>query len=239
MSASALVIIDMQREMQVRLDAGRDCVNPGAGAAIARLVAACRAAEVPVVHAFGRATGSPGVDVVGIDNLACGRMAAQTLAARGYTRVAFLGGPETATSTQDRLAGFLEGLAGFPAIAVSSSFAGDYTFEAGRREMLRLAEAGPAEAYFCGDDVLSIGALSALRDRGYDVPGGVGILGLNDMEIAGWQNIDLTTIRQPVGEIVEASVEAIVAMLADPDRVPEARVFPCAVVERGTLRPLS
>ncbi|MCB1397978.1 MAG: cysteine hydrolase [Rhodobacter sp.] len=50
MSASALVIIDMQREMQVRLDAGRDCVNPGAGAAIARLVAACRAAEVPVVH---------------------------------------------------------------------------------------------------------------------------------------------------------------------------------------------
>ncbi|MCB1331700.1 MAG: substrate-binding domain-containing protein, partial [Maritimibacter sp.] len=60
-----------------------------------------------------------------------------------------------------------------------------------------------------------------------DVPGDVGILGLNDMEIAGWQNIDLTTIRQPVGEIVEASVEAIVAMLSDPDRLPEARVFPC------------
>ena len=199
---------------------------------------AFRAAEVPVVHAFGRATGSPGVDVVGIDNLACGRMAAETLAARGYTRVAFMGGPEGATSTQDRLAGFLEGLAGFPGIAVSSSYAGAYTFEAGRREMLRLAEAGPAEAYFCGDDVLSIGALSALSDRGFDVPGDVGILGLNDMEIAGWQNIDLTTIRQPVGEIVEASVEAIVAMLSDPDRLPEARVFPCDVVERGTLRPL-
>ena len=200
---------------------------------------AFRAAGVPVVHAFGRPTGRPGVDVVGIDNVACGRMAARTLAERGYTRVAFMGGPEGATTTQDRLAGFLEGMADYPSIAVSHSFAAGYTFEAGRQEMLRLAEAGPAEAYFCGDDVLSIGALSALRERGFAVPGDVGILGLNDMEIAGWQNIDLTTIRQPIGEIVGASIDAMEAMLADPDRAPEARIFPCELVERGTLRPLT
>ncbi|MCB1338224.1 MAG: LacI family DNA-binding transcriptional regulator [Maritimibacter sp.] len=197
------------------------------------------AAGVPVVHAFGRVSGASGVAVVGIDNVECGRMAARTLAARGYGRVGFLGGPETATSTQDRFAGFRAGLAGFPEIAVSHSFAGDYTFEAGRREMLRLVEAGPAEAYFCGDDVLSIGAMSALADRGLAVPGDVGIIGLNDMEIAGWDNIRLTTIRQPIGEIVAGAIEAMVTMLAAPEAVPASRVFACEVVERATLRPLT
>ena len=46
----ALVIVDMQRDMQIRLDRGRDCVNPDACAAVARLAATCRAVGVPVIH---------------------------------------------------------------------------------------------------------------------------------------------------------------------------------------------
>lgn len=200
---------------------------------------AFRRAGLPVVHSFGRWTADPETHVVGIDNRDCGRMAALTLLARGYTRVAFLGGPESATSTQDRLAGFLEALDSTPVTGASTSFAASYTFEAGRTEMQRLLDqAAPAEAYFCGDDVLSIGAMSALRDAGLRVPEDVGLLGLNDMEIAGWQNIALTTIRQPIAPIIEASVELALASIADPGRLPEARLFPCRIVERGTLRPL-
>ena len=70
---------------------------------------AFRDAGVAVVHAFGRPTGQ--TDVVGIDNVAAGQMAAQTLIARGYRSVGFLGGPDSATSTQDRAAGFLTTLA--------------------------------------------------------------------------------------------------------------------------------
>ena len=75
--------------------------------------------------------------VVGIDNIACGRMAAEALIRRGYTRVAFLGGPENATSTQDRLAGFLDELRRYPDVRGSHSFADAYTFEAGRAGKLR------------------------------------------------------------------------------------------------------
>lgn len=57
------------------------------------------------------------------------------------------------------------------------------------------------------------------------------------MEMAAWENINLTTIRQPIREIVNSSLELIVSMLDDPDRCPEARLFPCQVIERGTLRP--
>ena len=195
-----------------------------------------RDAGVPVVHSFGRHSSSPQVHVVGIDNVECGRMAARTLVARGYTKIAFMGGPESATSTQDRYTGFMSELSQHRDLEVSYSFARAYSFDAGRAQMARLIEAGPAEAYFCGDDVLSIGAMSAIDSAGLNVPGDIGLIGLNDMEMARWQNIDLTTIRQPIQQIIGASVELIVAMLADPERMPEARLFPCRVMDRGTLR---
>ena len=103
--------------------------------------------------------------------------------------------------------------------------------------MLRLLKSERAEAYFCGDDVLSIGVLSAILDSDLKVPEDIGIIGLNDMEMARWENIDLTTIHQPIRQIVSSSIELMVATLNEPDRYPEARIFPCSVVERGTLRP--
>lgn len=193
---------------------------------------AFRAAHLPVVHAFGRYSDRPDVHVVGIDNVACGRMAAEALLRRGYRRVGFLGGPEQATSTQDRAAGFVQGLAG---LSVTLSYAADYTFDAGRAAMQRLLDA-PAEAYFCGDDLLAVGALTAIEDAGLKVPRDIGLIGLNDMEMSRWQNIGLTTIRQPVAEIIDAAIELVVASIDDPAKAPETRLFPCEIIERRTLR---
>lgn len=198
---------------------------------------AFRDKKMPVVNTFGRYSSSPEVHVVGIDNVEAGRMAAQALVARGYTNIAFLGGPEAATSTQDRLKGFREELANHTGIQTSHSFAEEYSFQAGRKEMLRLAQGNLAEAYFCGDDVLSIGVLSAIKDEGLRVPEDIGVIGLNDMEMSSWESIALTTIHQPIKHIINSSVELMAAMLDEPDRYPEARLFPCRIIERGTLRP--
>jgi DNA-binding LacI/PurR family transcriptional regulator len=198
---------------------------------------AFRDQNLPVVHTFGRYSSTPEVHVVGIDNVESGKMATNELIQRGYKKLAYLGGPQTATSTQDRLKGFEKALACHPNIERSHSYATDYSFEAGRTEMLRLLEADPAEAYFCADDVLSIGALSAIREKGLRVPEDIGIIGLNDMEMSSWQNINLTTIHQPIRQIISSTIELMVAILDEPNRPPEARLFPCQVVERGTLRP--
>ncbi|MFK7892858.1 MAG: LacI family DNA-binding transcriptional regulator [Granulosicoccus sp.] len=197
---------------------------------------AFRLASLPVVHSFGRPISTPSVPVVGIDNVECGRMAAREFAARGYREVAFMGGPRNASSTQDRLEGFLSETRLHSGISATYSFAQAYSFRSGRMEMQRLLGAPLAEAYFCGDDVLSIGALSALRESGRAVPDDIGILGLNDMEMAGWENISLTTIHQPIRLIVNASIELITGMLEDPDSCPQTRLFPCTIVERNTLR---
>jgi DNA-binding LacI/PurR family transcriptional regulator len=193
-------------------------------------------AGLPVVHAFGRHSISPNVPVVGIDNEACGRIAAETLIRRGYRHVAFLGGPRAASSTQDRAAGFLRALAQHPEIRVSDSYASDYTFDAGRAEMQRLLQQTLADAYFCGDDLLAVGALSAIEEAGMAVPRDIGLIGLNDMEMSRWQLIGLTTIRQPVAQIIEAAIELVVMTIETPDRPPETRLFPCQLIERQTLR---
>ncbi len=192
-------------------------------------------AGVPVVHSFGRHRSKPLVDVLGIDNIAAGKLAARTLLDRGYQRIGFLGGPKDATSTQDRESGFLGELAG-SGVEIRTSYAAAYSFEAGRAEMQRLLEAPLAEAYFCGDDVLSIGALSALQAAGRRVPEDVGIIGLNDMEMAGWDNINLTTIHNPIRDIIASSVDLVADLVQAEGHVPKARLFDCSVVERGTLR---
>jgi DNA-binding LacI/PurR family transcriptional regulator len=197
---------------------------------------AFRDAGIPVVHSFGRHSGKPVVDILGIDNIAAGRMAARTLIERGYTEIGFLGGPENATSTVDRENGFLLECAQHSGVTATSSFADAYSFEAGQAEMKTLLKSTLAQAYFCGDDVLSLGAMSALQSAGLSVPNNVGIIGLNDIKMAAWDNINLTTIHNPFSQIIAASIERVMALVEDRDLVPEARLFDCSLVERSTLK---
>lgn len=194
-----------------------------------------RDAGMPVVHSFGRHAASPSVDVLGIDNIAAGQLAARTLVEHGYSDVGFLGGPPDATSTLDREKGFLSEIALHRGVTATTSFANAYSFEAGHAEMLDLLKSRPAQAYFCGDDVLSIGALSALQSAGLRVPEDVGLIGLNDMKMAAWANINLTTIHNPFSEIIAASIARVADLVADPRLPPAVHVFDCSVVERGTL----
>jgi DNA-binding LacI/PurR family transcriptional regulator len=227
---------DPQHSLQLLRQYSVDGVIVASSTLPSRFARAFHDSGIPVVHSFGRVEKSPQVHVVGIDNHECGRIAARALIDRGYRRIAFLGGPESATSTQDRLKGFLETAAKHNDVQVDYSFATAYSFEAGHAEMQRLLKANPADGYFCGDDVLSIGAKSAIEDAGLSVPGNIGIIGLNDMEMAGWKNINLTTIRQPVSEIIKASIEVVTRLLDDPRMRPVAHTFSCHLVERGTIR---
>jgi DNA-binding LacI/PurR family transcriptional regulator len=193
---------------------------------------------IPVVHAFARHLKRPDVDTVGVDNVEVGKLAAREFIARGYRRVGFLGGPDWATSSIDRQRGFAETLNAHGSISFETHFSQNYAFDAGRDAMAQILDRGdPAEAYFCGDDVVSIGAMSILRERGFDIPGKVGLLGVNDMEMARWQNIALTTIRQPVHDIVVAVAERLLTLMQKPDDPVRAIRLEPLLIERKTLGP--
>ncbi len=197
-----------------------------------------RKAGVPVIHAFGRIDAASGVHVVGIDNRKCGAMAAQTLVDRGYRRIALLGGPQSATSTQDRLDGFLAQLKKNRITPSDIRFARDYSYSAGHEAMSELLAEKQVEALFCGDDLICMGAMDAARGAGLSIPDDIGFLGFNDMNMAGWSAYDLSTIHQPIRDIIMSSVELVVALVEAPERSTETRLFSCSIVERSTLRPL-
>ncbi|MGB8817813.1 MAG: LacI family DNA-binding transcriptional regulator [Rhizobiaceae bacterium] len=194
-------------------------------------------ANVPVVHAFGRYDKDVNVDVVGIDNVECGKMAANTLLERGYRQIAVLAGPENATSTQDRVKGFRQAMMLADVEISDISFARSYSHAAGLEAMTALLQRTNVEAVFCGDDLICMGAMDLARTVGLSIPGDIGFLGFNDMEMASWQAYNLTTIRQPIADIIQRAVEVISAMDDAPAK-PATQLFPCGIVERGTLRPL-
>ena len=143
-------------------------------------------------------------------------MAAHTLIERGYTEIGFLGGPPGATSTLDRENGFLVECSGHLGVSCTTSFADAYSIEAGQAEMKRLLISIILQAYCCGDDVLSLGAMSGLQSAGLIVPDDVGVIGLNNMKMANWDNINLTTILNPFSEIISASIERVTALVENP-----------------------
>ncbi|MBG6165398.1 MAG: LacI family DNA-binding transcriptional regulator [Roseibium album] len=200
---------------------------------------AFQTAGIPVIHTFGKFQANANVHVVGIDNEYCGAMAAQTFAERGYKTVALLGGPESATSTQDRSTGFVQTARKLGLDVAKISYAENYTYQAGRDAMREVLDDRRVEAVFCGDDLICMGAMDAARAAGQSIPEDIGFLGFNDIGMASWDSYSLTTIRQPIRDIIMSSVELVVGMVENPGRSPEIRLFPCSVIDRGSLRPVT
>ncbi len=195
-------------------------------------------AGVPIVHAFGRYTPRTPVSVVSVDNVHGGELAAQRLVDGGYRAIGFLGGPSDASSTEDRLQGFTRILQQVDLTPFATGFAARYGYEEGYRGLRSLLSGAKVDAVFCGDDILAMGARDACRDLGIRVPEDLGLISFNDMATAAWRAYNLTTIRQPIREIIVAAVDQIIAHVETPDLTPEGRLFPCSLVERGTLRPI-
>jgi DNA-binding LacI/PurR family transcriptional regulator len=197
----------------------------------------CAEAGMPVVQAFGRPGSAGSGNIVGADNLQGGRLAGEMLRERGYKNIAFLGGPEAATSTEDRLRGLKDSLAiaGLEPCAVV--FGHSYCHEAGFTLMKQLLRNGGIDAVACGDDVLAMGAMDACREAGVEVPRAIGVIGFNDMAMAAWPAYNLTTIHQPVADIIITAVELVLGIVDQSDETTDVRLFECKAVERGTLRP--
>lgn len=196
----------------------------------------CLAAQIPLVHAFGKNSSTLSNHVVGADNVQGGKLAAQILLDYGYRKVAFLGGPRSASSTTDRLMGFRAGLKEKNITPVIEVFAENYSHEDGRHMMQQLPTGSKIEVVFCGDDILAMGALDACKESGKSVPSDIGILGFNDIAMASWAAYDLSTIRQPIAEIIVAAVELSIKLVSDQQLPPQAKLFPCEPALRGTLR---
>ncbi len=144
----------------------------------------------------------PGLNYCSVNgnNLAGGQLATQHLIGIGRQRIAFLGGPEQELTVQHRYQGYENALqtAG-RSVDPQRVVYGDYTFGSGITAMQRLLDQAPdLDAVFVNSDLMAIGAIQAIQESGKRVPEEIAVVGYDDLSIAMYNNLPLTTIRQNI-----------------------------------------
>lgn len=168
----------------------------------------CAAMNVPVIvfaRSDRRIAGTFGIC---LDDEAAGRAAARHLLECGYRSPAFIGGFPGVSVSVDRENGFRMGLAEQGARVVAVEYAGDNTYELGREAARRLlSEPHKPDAVFCVNDQVAIGVMDVAKSEfRLDVPGALGVVGVDDIWMARTAQYDLTTIAQPLDEMAEKMI---------------------------------
>lgn len=134
------------------------------------------------------------------DNIAGGMLATQHLIGMGRQRVAFLGGIESDLSAQQRFKGYEAALqAAGRSLDPNLVTYGDYSHASGITAMQRLMQQSPdLDAVFVNSDLMAVGAITAIQDSGKRVPEDIAVVGYDDLSIAGYNSLPLTTIRQNI-----------------------------------------
>lgn len=132
------------------------------------------------------------------DNITGGTLAARHLIQTGRQRIAFLGGPKEELTVQYRFQGYENALRTVGRRVDPNLLAhGDYTHASGIAVMQRLLDQSPdLDAVFVNGDLMAIGAISAIQNSGRRVPEDIAVVGYDDLPVAIYNNLPLTTIRQ-------------------------------------------
>lgn len=183
-------------------------------------VAAARDAQPLVV--LGEWEHPAGVPYVGVDNVAAARAATDHLISLGRRRIAAIGtiGDSPGGTWSVRLAGYHEALAaaGMPADEQLEPRTQNFHYDQGAAAMRELLELDDRpDAVFCFSDMLAIGALSVLHERGRRVPEDVAVIGWDDVTEAQYARPPLSSVRAGTEVVARVAVDYLLRQV---DRLP-------------------
>jgi DNA-binding LacI/PurR family transcriptional regulator len=198
------------------------------------LTSRCDAAGIPVVM-FNRSQDDARLSAVTSDNIAGARRATEHLVATGHTRIAHIMGWQGASTGRDRAAGFRAAMqdAGLTPIAMADGMYSRETAAAITRDLF--SQTTRPDALFVGNDHMAFAVMDTLRfDLGLRVPHDVSIIGYDDVPLAAWPAYNLTTVRQPVNQMVAATVDTLLHQI-EGDTAPHRITIDGPLIERGTV----
>jgi LacI family transcriptional regulator len=195
--------------------------------------------DVPVV-AFDRRPQSLSAPVVQVDNARGAREVVRHLGERGHRRIAFIGGPRGVSVSAERARGYRAGLRELgldadPAVITAGEFDEDSGYAAAARLLRR---PGAFTAVFAANDLMAIGAMSALRDAGVAVPGQVAVAGFDGIHLGRYVAPSLTSYAQPTAELARRAVGLLAAAIAGPRQQspPTLKLAGSLVIRDSTAR---
>ncbi|MEV7660512.1 LacI family DNA-binding transcriptional regulator [Paenarthrobacter sp. NPDC089316] len=182
--------------------------------------------------------GQPGPDLmtVGAANWDGAFSATEHLLKLGHTRIGMIGGREDLQCSGAREDGY-EAALRRAGIEVDRSLIvpGDFSTESGARgtEVLLALKERPT-AIFTGNDAQALGAYRAARAAGLRIPEDLSIIGFDDIPAAEWIEPGLTTIRQPVVQMAETAMRALLRHLEGDEELPQRIELGTELVVRGS-----
>ena len=198
----------------------------------------CLQEGIPVVL-FNRAQEDESLNAVCSHNYHGGKKVAEHLLDIGCRRPGYIAGLETAMTQRDREMGFVNGLES-KGVAIIGRAVGNFDFaEAKIATETLFRQPDPPDCVFVANDHMAFAVLDTLRhDIGLRVPEDVCVVGYDDVPIAAWPSYDLTTVRQPINQMVEETVSIVMKAIDNPDMERRRIYLDGPLKIRGTTRPL-
>ena len=170
----------------------------------------------------------PNLSSVCVDDQAACRCAVDALIAKGHEKIAVIGGERVISDTgRARYEGCLES---FQAHGIGFDPEQDYravrfSYQGGYDAARSLLESGREfTALFAAADVMAIGAVRALHDKGLRVPEDVSVMGFDGLKIGSFLVPQLSTVAQPAQQMAERAVEMLIAQIEENQQVAHERV---------------
>jgi len=91
-------------------------------------------------------------------------------------------------------------------------------------------------ALFCVNDFIAIGVMKYLLAKGFRIPEDVALAGFDDIPLAQYLPVPLTTVLQPSLEIGRQAARLIIDLLNSPKQKPQTIVLPASLVVRDSTR---
>jgi len=163
------------------------------------------ATETPLVLANRSLDGVPSII---FDNQAATRVVLRHLVALGHSSIAYAGGPARSWSNGERLGGFTrfaDGGAGLELIDLGN-FPPNFS---GGVQAADLALASGATAVVAFNDLMALGLIDRLRQRGLSTPDDMSVTGFDNVAVATFVRPNLTTVDLPRVRMGRMSVDAL------------------------------
>jgi LacI family transcriptional regulator len=181
-----------------------------------------RANEIPAVLVDRMM--SEQFDQVGVENAQATQALIEHLVGHGHRRIGFIAGRTGFSTTDERVAGYraalhAAGLAFDPQLLVNG---GSNTEPARQATVQLLGLASPPTAIMAGNNLMTLGAMHALRDAQLDVPRQMALVGFDDFDWADFFVPRLSLIAQPVKALGARAVDLLLQRMASPDAPPQS-----------------
>ena len=186
---------------------------------------------IPVVQMDRMIQGVVG-DAVLVDNSEAVFKAVSILIEKGHRRIALVSGPKSVFSAKERQVGYLRALAayGIPfddQLVISD----ENTFATGYRScetLLKLEE--PPTAVLTTNYNITMGLVTAVRERGVCIPDEIDIFGFDCVEVCTMMHPALPVVQQPEQEIGQTAAEYLLQRLKGFDGKPRVTRLHCRIV---------